>query len=75
MFKYDSVGVSNTEATNESVDDSDEEHDDQDGVVEDLSLTFVVLLVDIEPAQNEEKNTNNNLKCLFSLVKIYTIAE
>ena len=51
----------NTKATDESIEDSDEEHKDDRGVVEPLIASLVPDVLDVKPTQDEEHNASGYL--------------
>ena len=49
-------------AVNDEVDEGDEEHDNCDDVIEDIGLALVLLLIDVQAANYQEKDANQYLK-------------
>ena len=54
--------MSYSKPTDEGIDNGDDEDDDESDIVDNVSISLVVLLVDVKTAKDKEENSNNNLK-------------
>ena len=55
-------GVVQAEGGNDDVDHSDDEDEGDGGVVEDICVSLVRLIVDVQPCQNQQQDPHHNLQ-------------
>ena len=55
------IGMSYSKPTNECIDNGDDEDDDESDIVDNVSISLMVLLVYVKAAKDEEENSNKYL--------------
>ena len=62
----------NTETGNDNVDDWNEEDENEDNIIENVSSSLLVLYVDVHCPDDQEQNANDHLKSIYNSVRFYS---
>ncbi len=57
--------MSYAESIDDNIDQGDEEDNNRDDIIENVRHLLILLVVDVHAAQDQEQNTDNDLKQIF----------